>query len=262
MGSPPPIRALPGIVEDKVRRVIECSACGTHHAVFSATSFCTVCGPRPAAATVIEAIEAVRQALAVEDWLEPEDREQLRAVGVFERFAVDAIHSVVSLFELYVREQFHQRVPTADAVVRGKDNVFQRLDNTARLFAAHTDIDIVQVAGTDRWCRLHRAFAQRHVLTHGWAIRSKRRWMRGCGAGRIGSGVSARASSSAASTALAVGRSTAAAMVRVARSTRPVSSTRSTVQSSSTTRTSSGVESISVHSLGRAAVTAPNGPSG
>jgi hypothetical protein len=61
---------------------------------------------------------------------------------------------------------------------------------------------------------------------------------------------------------LVVGRSTAAAMVRVAWSTRPVSSTRSTVPSSCTTRTSSGVESICVHSPGRAAVTAPNGPAG
>jgi hypothetical protein len=80
--------------------------------------------------------------------------------------------------------------------------------------------------------------------------------------GRIGSGVSDRASSNDASTALVVGRSTAAAMVRVAWSTSPVSSTRSTLPSSSTTRTSSGVESISVHSPGRAAVTVPNGASG
>jgi hypothetical protein len=50
--------------------------------------------------------------------------------------------------------------------------------------------------------------------------------------GRIGSGVIARASNSAASTAFVDGRSTAAANVRVARSTIPVSSTESTVPSS------------------------------
>ncbi|MFE7973770.1 hypothetical protein [Streptomyces shenzhenensis] len=50
--------------------------------------------------------------------------------------------------------------------------------------------------------------------------------------GRIGSGVIARASNSAASTAFVDGRSTAAASVRVAMSTMPVSSTVSTVPSS------------------------------
>ena len=80
--------------------------------------------------------------------------------------------------------------------------------------------------------------------------------------GRIGSGVSARASSTAASTALVVGRSTAAGIVRVARSMIQVSSARSTMPLSSTTRTSMGVESICIHSPGRAAVTDPNGPSG
>ena len=68
--------------------------------------------------------------------------------------------------------------------------------------------------------------------------------------GRIGSGVSARASSTAASTALVVGRSTAAGMLRVARSMIQVSSARSTMPLSSTTRTSIGVESICIHSPG------------
>ncbi|MFI0875131.1 hypothetical protein ACH4TM_12080 [Streptomyces parvus] len=76
--------------------------------------------------------------------------------------------------------------------------------------------------------------------------------------GRTGSGVIARASSSAASTAFVDGRSTTAARVLVARSTSPVSSQRSTVPSSWTTSTSSGVESISITSPGRAAVTCPN----
>ena len=80
--------------------------------------------------------------------------------------------------------------------------------------------------------------------------------------GRIGSGVSARASSSAASTALVDGRSTAAGIVRVAMSMSQVSSARSVMPLSSTTRTSTGVESICIHSPGRALATVPNAPSG
>jgi hypothetical protein len=76
--------------------------------------------------------------------------------------------------------------------------------------------------------------------------------------GRTGSGVIARAGSSAASTAFVDGRSTTAAGVRVARSISPVSSRRSTVPSSWMTMTSSGGESISITSPGLAAVNCPN----
>jgi hypothetical protein len=61
---------------------------------------------------------------------------------------------------------------------------------------------------------------------------------------------------------LVVGRSTAAGIERVAKSTVPVSSTRPGTPLSSSTSTSSGVESICTSSPGRAAVSSPNGPSG
>jgi DNA-directed RNA polymerase subunit M/transcription elongation factor TFIIS len=55
-GTPPPLRILPAVLEAQTRRIVECSVCGNHHAVYSATSFCPVCGPRPATARVLEAI--------------------------------------------------------------------------------------------------------------------------------------------------------------------------------------------------------------
>ena len=173
-GSPPPIRELPDFVEDEARRIIECSSCRNHHAVFSASAFCPVCGPRPAAEKVLESIEAARQALAVEDHLDPDRREQFRATGVFERFAVDAIESVVSLFEAFAREQFFARASSPEDVVRGKGNVFQRLGDTAQLFADHIGIDLSALAGHDRWDRLQRAFARRHILVHRGGIVDQR----------------------------------------------------------------------------------------
>jgi len=80
--------------------------------------------------------------------------------------------------------------------------------------------------------------------------------------GRIGSGVTVRASSTLASGALVVGRSTAAVTVRVATSTSAVSSTRPTTPSARRTSTSSGVESISMTSPGAFASRRPNGASG
>lgn len=169
-GTPPPISALPEIVEQQTRRVVECSSCGNHHAVYSVTSFCPVCGPRPATEKVLEAIEAASEALAVEDRFESDERESLRARGVFERFAVDGIESVVSLFEQFAREQFASRVPNAKQVVKGKGNVFQRLDEAADLFATQAQVDLRTLAGPGRWLRLQRAFAQRHVLAHNGGI--------------------------------------------------------------------------------------------
>jgi DNA-directed RNA polymerase subunit M/transcription elongation factor TFIIS len=169
-GTPPPVRELPDAAETQTRRIVECSTCGNHHAVYSATSFCPVCGPRPATEKVLEAITAARGALAVEDRLGEDERETLRAAGVFERFAVDAIESTVSLFEMFAREQFGRRVADAATHTAGKGNVFQRLDDTADLFTDHASINIVELAGTERWERLKGAFARRHVLTHNGGI--------------------------------------------------------------------------------------------
>ena len=119
---------------------------------------------------MLEAIAAAREALAVEDRLGEDERETLRAAGVFERFAVDAIESTVSLFEIFAREQFAQRVPDAQQHTKGKGNIFQRLDDTAALFAEHADADLVELAGEERWQRLKRTFARRHVLTHNGGI--------------------------------------------------------------------------------------------
>lgn len=169
-GSPPPIKALPEIVEERVRRIVQCSSCGNRHAVFSASSFCPICGPRPAAETVLEALTAAREALAMEDRFGEDERETLRAAGVFERFAVDAIESTVSLFEMFAREQFARRVADAATHSAGKGNVFQRVDDTAALFSEHASVDVVELVGAARWERLKRAFARRHVLTHNGGI--------------------------------------------------------------------------------------------
>lgn len=81
--------------------------------------------------------------------------------------------------------------------------------------------------------------------------------------GRIGSGTSIRANSSAASTAFVpIGRSTPAQIVRVATSTAIVRSARATTPASSCTITSSGVESICTCSPGRAASVGVNGRAG
>jgi endogenous inhibitor of DNA gyrase (YacG/DUF329 family) len=166
-GPPPPIRVLPEFVEDKVRRTITCSNCSTNYAVYGASAFCPVCGPRAALATVIEAIDGARAALALEDLLPEDAREQARAAGVFGNVAADTIRRAVTLFEVFARSQFEKRVPTHTDVLRHAGRgVFQRLDDADNLFHEHAGLRISALVDSNTWEHLLVTFQQRHVLVH------------------------------------------------------------------------------------------------
>lgn len=162
----PRVRALPEIVEERVLRTIACPNCGTHYAVYGVSAFCPVCGPRPATDTVLEAIAAGRGALALQDHLPDDQRDAARAAGVFDRLAADTLKNIVSLFEVFAREQFTARATNPTAALQGKGNIFQRLDDTATLFNTHCGIDLPAILGAQVWQDLRETFARRHVLVH------------------------------------------------------------------------------------------------
>jgi hypothetical protein len=60
---------------------------------------------------------------------------------------------------------FRASVPNADALLKGKGKVFQRLDDLAELFIEHLGIDLRSVVGS-QWPSLVRTWAARHVFTH------------------------------------------------------------------------------------------------
>ena len=162
----PPVRTLPEIVEERVLRTIACPNCGTHYAVYGASAFCPVCGPRAATDTVLEAIAAGRGALALEDHLPDDQRDAARAAGVFDRLAADTLKNIVSLFEVFAREQFTARATNPATALQGKGNIFQRLDDTAALFNTRCGIDLPTIAGAQVWQDLRETYARRHVLVH------------------------------------------------------------------------------------------------
>src|SRR5205814_6350301 len=61
---------------------------------------------------------------------------------------------------------FRAAVPDADQRVKGKGNVFQRLDDTADLFVAAGYPDLRTVLAPPTWQRLGEVWATRHVFTH------------------------------------------------------------------------------------------------
>jgi uncharacterized Zn finger protein (UPF0148 family) len=164
---PPPVRSLATYVEEQVRRTITCDRCETVYAVYGATAFCPVCGPRGAADTVTEAIERGRRSLGLEDALPDDLREQARADGVFDKAAADAVKEVVTLFEVFARDQFAARVPGHQEIVQQHGRgVFQRLDDVDALFAEHAGTSISAHVPEAVWLQLQVVFQQRHLLVH------------------------------------------------------------------------------------------------
>jgi sarcosine oxidase delta subunit len=164
---PPPVRSLPFYVEEQVRRTITCDNCQTEYAVYGATAFCPICGPRTALETVLESIERGRRSLALEDALPEEMREQARADGLFDKTAADAVKETVTLFEVFTRDQFSSRVPKhAEIIRKAGRGVFQRIDDVDALFGQHRGVTLSALVPADVWSRLQTVFQQRHVLVH------------------------------------------------------------------------------------------------
>lgn len=156
---------LPGINEEQLVRERTCTTCGVRYAVFGDHRFCPVSGR-------LHPTEVARDALAAEvaklDALTsiPENhRAALREQGVFDRIAVDTLGRIVGIVEVLASAEFANRVPEAEAITKGRGNVFQRLDDLALLFAEHTGIDPRQAPAVD-WKTLQQLWAARHAHVH------------------------------------------------------------------------------------------------
>lgn len=91
---------------------------------------------------------------------------QLREAGSLERTAAGALGSVVSLLEAFLRQTFLDRAAGGAALIAGKGNVFQRLDDVARLYWDHLVIDLPGAIGTAEWDKLRLLYGIRHLITH------------------------------------------------------------------------------------------------
>jgi hypothetical protein len=85
---------------------------------------------------------------------------------VFTRIWVDTLENLVGLVETLTAAVFHAAVADAAQRVKGKGNVFQRLDDTAELFVAAGYADLRAVLDPETWENLQQTRAARHVFTH------------------------------------------------------------------------------------------------
>ncbi|MFJ8298381.1 hypothetical protein ACIQ9R_21175 [Streptomyces sp. NPDC094447] len=164
--SPRYPRPLPEIDEERLARTRTCAGCEVRYAVFGEHRFCPVCGRLPAAPVAFDALQAEMARLDALTSLPDEVRAVLREQGVFTRNWVDTIENVVGIVEALGAATFHERVTDAEDRVRGKGNIFQRLDDMADLFVSAGCPDLRIAVGESTWQRLTRTWAARHVFTH------------------------------------------------------------------------------------------------
>ena len=156
---------LPGINEENLIRQRTCQRCNVRYAVFGEHKFCPVCGRLPAKTVALDALAADQTRIDVLGSLDTEVLSTLRESGVLDRTYADTIENVVGAIETLAERTFHDLVPHAHSIVRGKGKVFQRLDDFADLFRDHAGLDLRAELGPI-WTDLQNVWAGRHLFTH------------------------------------------------------------------------------------------------
>lgn len=160
---------LPGINEEALVRERQCSACGVHYAVFGEHRFCPVSGLLSPIEIAFDSLAAEQAKLDVLSLVPTDQVPALREQGVFERINVDVLGRVVAIVEECASTIFKARVLGAVTLLKGRGNVFQRLDEMAVLFHAELGIDLKAVPGVN-WSDLTRLWATRHLHVHAGGI--------------------------------------------------------------------------------------------
>ena len=158
-------RPLPGINEERLIRERACPGCGLRYAVFAEHRYCPVCGPLPALATALDSLSAEATRLDVLADSPPQVHAGLREAGVLDRTYVDTIENAVAIVETLAERTFKEHVKDSEQILRGRGQVFQRLNDLAGLFDTYLGIDLPASLGP-AWTRLQRFWAARHVFTH------------------------------------------------------------------------------------------------
>jgi len=157
---------LPVITEPAPIRERQCQRCGNRYAVFGQHIACPACGSLPPKVVAEDALAAQTAILDMLGQLPTDAFDQLRELGSVEQTASLTLGAVVSSLEVYLRDAFTNRVTGADQLLMAeKGNVFQRLDDVARLYKKHLRIDLPTLLGAD-WERLRVLYGIRHLLTH------------------------------------------------------------------------------------------------
>ncbi|GAA0237104.1 hypothetical protein [Cryptosporangium japonicum] len=157
---------LPGITEENLIRIRQCGGCQVRYAVFGEHRFCPVCGPLPPDVVALDALGAEVARLDAMAELPPAAAATLREQGALTRLWVDTLENLVGVVETLAGAVFRAAVTDAEARLKGKGNIFQRLDPMADLFVDAGYDDLRTAVDAAIWQRLQQTWATRHVFTH------------------------------------------------------------------------------------------------
>lgn len=157
---------LPPIFEEAPIRERTCERCSNRYAVFGEHIACPVCGQLLPQNIAVDGLDAQATMLSVIEGLPLGVADKLRESGARDRTAAATLGSVVAIVEHFLKGVFLARVANGEALVAGKGNVFQRLDDSATLYMNHLGIDMPALVGAAGWDRLLLLYGLRHVLIH------------------------------------------------------------------------------------------------
>lgn len=164
-GTPPRRRLLPeqSAIEE-TRRTMQCQRCQETVAVYGLAIYCPNCGQLAPVQQFGELIRVHREGLVALDSLPQENKRGLAESGVLAATFENTIKDGFGALETLLRARFVGEAPQIE--LRGRGNVFQRLEEAAELYREHLNVDLPAVLGADDWEHLKQVAAMRHVLVH------------------------------------------------------------------------------------------------
>ncbi len=130
--------------------------------------YCPNCGQLAPAQQFVELIRMHREGLAALDALPADVKRGLAESGVLSANYENTIKDGFGALETYLKARFETEAP--HVTLRGKGNIFQRLDEAADLYRKHLGVDIPGLLGHRQWEHLKQIAAMRHVLVHNAGI--------------------------------------------------------------------------------------------
>jgi hypothetical protein len=161
----PSIRRLHTYTPDPTHRVMTCGSCGEEYSVYGIALYCVACGQLSPAEGFAEVLRVHRSIVTHLDSLPPDAKAQMEADGVFTKIHEDTVKDTFSALESFLGQVFRAHVTSADQVIRGRGNIFQRLNDASELYEAHLAVALSNL-DSNAWAVLLEGSALRHLLTH------------------------------------------------------------------------------------------------
>lgn len=147
---------------------MQCQICDEVVAVYGLAVYCPNCGQLAPAQQFTELLRMHRDGLAALDALPEDAKRGLAEGGALSATYENTIKDGLGALETYLKRRFTGEAPGVP--LKGKGNIFQRLDGAADLYRSHLGVDLVVLVGVAGWQELLRVAALRHVLVHNAGI--------------------------------------------------------------------------------------------